>query len=152
MTTLIRKAGPEDLETLIEGNRGLASETEDIGLDLDTLRAGVSAVLAGEQPGAYWVLEEGGQVAAQLMLTYEWSDWRNAPVWWIQSVYVWPEHRRRGHYRSLYARVLEEARAEGAAGLRLYVEVENERAQQTYASLGMDGERYRVFEALFTEH
>lgn len=152
MSPSIRAATPDDLDALVEGNRAMASETEDIALNLETLRTGIRAILNGDQPGAYWVLEDGGQVAAQLMITFEWSDWRNAPLWWIQSVYVWPDHRRRGHYRRLYARMRDEAQRAGAAGLRLYVEVENHRAQQTYASLGMNGDRYRMYEAMFTEH
>lgn len=130
----------------------MALETEGIHLDMDVLTRGVRAVLAGRQAGAYRVLEKDGQIAAQLMLTYEWSDWRAATVWWIQSVYVWPDFRRQGLYRRLYRSVEAEAREAGAAGLRLYVEVENARAQATYRALEMNGERYTVFEAMFGEH
>lgn len=149
---MIRAAKLEDLEALVEGNRGIARETEDIDLDAELLRRGIRAVLSGEKAGAYRVYEHEGRVAAQLMLTYEWSDWRCADVWWIQSVYVWPEHRRKGLYRALYASVKLEAAAARAAGVRLYVEQENLRAQKTYASLGMNGDRYRVFEDMFTDH
>lgn len=146
---MIRPATLDDLELLIEGNHALALETEGLTLDRATLGAGVRAVLAGEQPGFYRVLEEDGRVVAQLMITFEWSDWRDRMVWWIQSVYVAPEHRGRGAYRRLYEAVRAEAEAAGAAGLRLYVDARNTRAQEVYARLGMNGEHYRVFEAMF---
>ena len=148
---MIRKATLHDLEAIVAGNATMALETEGIALAPETLQAGVRAVLAGRAPATYYVLEEDGRVLAQLLITHEWSDWRNADVWWIQSLYVWPEQRRRGLFRELYRAVLEEARAAGAAGLRLYVHDSNQRAQATYAALGMHGGRYRVFEARFDE-
>lgn len=149
---MLRPARTEDLELLVEGNRAMAEETEGLALDLERLRPGVAAVLADPARGTYFIWEVEGRAVAQLLVTYEWSDWRNAWVWWIQSVFVAPEHRRRGYYRSLYEAVKARAQAEDAAGLRLYVERENTRAQSTYAALGMDGEHYRLFEAMFTEH
>lgn len=149
---MIRAATLDDLDAIVAGNLAMAQETEDIGLDEATLRRGVRAILAGERAGAYWVLEQGGEVAAQLMLTYEWSDWRAADVWWVQSVYVGVEHRRKGLYRELYAHVREAARGSGAAGLRLYVEKENAGAQATYVAMGMSGERYDMYEEMFTDH
>jgi ribosomal protein S18 acetylase RimI-like enzyme len=148
----IRAATLDDLDALVEGNLAMARETEALALERAVLERGVRAVLAGERAGSYRVLEQGRRVAAQLMITYEWSDWRAADLWWVQSVYVWPEHRRQGLYRRLYAHVREEARAAGAAGLRLYVEVENLAAQRTYAALGMNGARYTMFEDLFGDH
>lgn len=149
---MIRTATLDDLEVLVDGNLALALETEDIHLDRAVLRRGVFAVLSGRQPGSYRVVEENGRVCAQLLLTFEWSDWRAAMVWWIQSVYVWPERRRQGYYRRLYESVRAEAVDAGAAGLRLYVEHENVRAQQTYSALGMSGERYTVYEEMFGPH
>lgn len=146
---MMRDATVDDLELLVRGNAEMAKETEGLELDPDTLRAGVRAVLEGTQPGRYVVLEEQGRVVAQLMLTYEWSDWRNRTVWWIQSVYVPPESRGLGAYKRLYLAVLAEAEAAGAGGLRLYVDGRNERAQKVYAALGMDGAHYRVFERMF---
>lgn len=146
---MIRAATLDDLDALVAGNLAMARETEDLALDPDTLRRGVRAVLSKAAPGAYRVLEVNGRIAAQLMITYEWSDWRAAELWWVQSVYVWPEHRRQGLYRRLYQAVRAEARTAGAAGLRLYVEVENQVAQRAYAALGMSGERYTMFEELF---
>lgn len=147
MSWTIRAATLDDLDTLVAGNLAMALETEALALDPDTLRAGVRAALEGK--ALYRVVEEEGEVRAQLMLTREWSDWRNREVWWIQSVWVPEAHRGRGLYKALYAAVLAEARAAGVGGLRLYVDERNTRAQAVYAALGMDGEHYRVFEAMW---
>jgi GNAT superfamily N-acetyltransferase len=148
---MIRKARIDDLEWLVGGNQAMAYETERVRLDPDVLGAGVRAVLEDSDRGTYWVFEEGGRVLAQLLITYEWSDWRDRFVWWVQSVYVDPGHRRRGLYRQLYAAVRDAARQAGAGGLRLYVDSSNARAQTTYAALGMNGDHYRVFEEMFAE-
>lgn len=147
---MIRHATIADLAILVEGNRSMARETEALELDEAIITPGVRAVLEGKKSGAYRVLEEDGRVVAQLMLTYEWSDWRNRDVWWIQSVYVWPQARKRGHFRALYQAVREEARAAGAGGLRLYVDERNQKAKETYRSLGMIGDHYRVFEDMWS--
>lgn len=145
----IREATSRDLDALLEGNAAMAIETEGLHLDRDTLRAGIAALLEGRAPGTYRVCEIDGRVVGQILVTYEWSDWRNRTVWWIQSVYVQPEFRGRGVYRNLYAAVAGAARAAGAAGLRLYVDARNHRAQAVYAALGMNGDHYRVFEFMF---
>jgi GNAT superfamily N-acetyltransferase len=143
----VRPAVPGDAGTLVEFNREMALETEGKELDPDHLRSGVDALFAEPHRGAYRVAEIDGRVVGGLMLTYEWSDWRNADFWWIQSVYVRPEHRRRGVFRALYASVGAEAReAERVCGLRLYVERENEAAQQVYRAVGMRESVYRLFE------
>ena len=95
--------------------------------------------------------ESNGAVGAQLLITYEWSDWRNRKVWWIQSVYVAPTARRRGVFRALYEHARREAQSQGAGGLRLYVDITNSRAQAVYSALGMKGDHYRVFEDMFME-
>jgi GNAT superfamily N-acetyltransferase len=141
----------DDLEVLVAGNLAMAYETERVRLDPAVLRAGVRAVLERRARGAYWVLEEDERVIAQLLVTFEWSDWRDCEVWWIQSVYVEPEHRRRGLFRQLYGAVRAAAQAAGAGGLRLYVETSNTRAHAVYAALGMRGDHYRVFEQMFAE-
>lgn len=146
---LIRLATLADLDALVEGNRAMAEETEGLRLPLDTLRTGVRRVLEGQEAGAYRVVEVAGRVAAQLMITYEWSDWRARNVWWIQSVYVWPEHRARGYFKALYRATREAAIAAGAAGLRLYVDERNTRAQEVYRALGMSSGHYRVCEEMF---
>ena len=146
---MIRLATLADHEAIVQGNIAMAQETEDLTLDPAIVRPGVQAVLSGQRVGQYYVGLDGDRVVSQLMITFEWSDWRNADVWWIQSVYVVPDHRRRGWYRRLYAYVQAQARAEGAAGLRLYVDKRNTPAQAVYTRLGMNGEHYATFEAMF---
>ena len=139
MPIVLRQATPADRPTLAEYNRRLAWETEHKTLDADTLAAGVAAVLEDVSRGVYYVAEEAGEVVGQLMITTEWSDWRNGWFWWIQSVYVREDYRRRGVFRALYDHALAEAKRRGdVVGLRLYVERENLRAQQTYRDLGME--------------
>ena len=128
----------------------MAQETEGLALDTDVVRPGVAAVLADDALGFYLVAEVDGQAAGQLMVTYEWSDWRNRLWWWIQSVYVRPEFRRRGVYTALHRHVAGAALAAGGVcGLRLYVEQENSKAQQVYQSLDMYNTRYHMYEVEF---
>lgn len=150
-TLTVRRGTLQDIDVLVSGNTAMARETEELSLDLATLRAGVGAVLRGQADGHYYLAEDQQGIAGQLMITREWSDWRNAWVWWIQSVYVWPASRRRGVYAALYQRVLQDGALAGAAGVRLYVDERNSKAQQVYASLGMDGDHYRVFEHMLVE-
>ncbi len=147
----VRPAAHADLDVLVAGNADMAAETEQLQLDEATLRLGIGAVLDGRVPGRYWVAEHEGRVVGQLLITYEWSDWRNRQVWWIQSVHVARDARRLGVFRALYARTRNEAQSAGAGGLRLYVDESNTRAQAVYASLGMNGGHYRVFEDMFAE-
>jgi ribosomal protein S18 acetylase RimI-like enzyme len=147
----IRAARASDLDVIVAGNAAMALETERLRLDRATLSAGVAAVLESRAPGQYWVAEHEGRVVGQLLITYEWSDWRNRPVWWIQSVHVDPSARRLGVFRALYAHARREALAAGAGGLRLYVDDTNTRAQAVYTALGMNGGHYRVFEDMFDE-
>ena len=148
-SALIRLATLTDLDFLVSGNIGLARETEDLALDTTVLREGVRSLLEQRAAGCYWIAEINGERVGQTMVTYEWSDWRNRIVWWIQSVYVVPEARRHGVFKQLYTHIRSEAARAGAGGIRLYVENRNERAQQVYASLGMSGDHYRVFEDMF---
>ena len=142
----VREATSTDIDVLVQFNAAMAIETEAKTLDPQVLRAGVAAVLTEPRRGFYLIAEQAGAIAGCLMITYEWSDWRNGDWWWLQSVYVRPEHRRSGVFRALYAQV--EARASaraGVVGVRLYVERDNHRAQQTYLALGMREEAYRMF-------
>jgi ribosomal protein S18 acetylase RimI-like enzyme len=147
----IRIASPEDLEVIVAANLALANESEGLRLDRETLSEGVMKLLNGLAPGQYWLAELDGRVVGQLLITFEWSDWRNRMVWWIQSVHVATEARRAGVFRALYEQARKQAQAVGAAGLRLYVDTTNTRAQAVYAAVGMKGEHYRVFEDMFDE-
>ena len=143
----IRPATPADRDVLVGFARAMALETERLELDLETVRAGVAALLADPARGRVFVVDVDGAPAATLMITYEWSDWRNGFFWWIQSVYVAPAHRRRGLYRLLHEHVRDlAARTNGVYGLRLYVEHENRNAQATYRRMGMDETHYRLYE------
>ncbi|AYV12675.1 GNAT family N-acetyltransferase [Shewanella algae] len=144
---LIRKGTPKDTEALVAFNQAMAQETEGLALDSDTLSLGVSTLLENPAKGFYLVAEIEGEIAGSLMVTFEWSDWRAADYYWIQSVYIKPEHRQKGIYRALYQEVKTLAEKQGgAASFRLYVEQENTRAQQTYQSLGMSQSHYLMYE------
>lgn len=147
----VRPATIADLDTVVTFNLALAEETERLKLDPATLRQGVLALLEGRAPGCYWAAERAGRVVGQLLITFEWSDWRNCMVWWIQSVYVASEGRRSGVLQGLFARVRQEAQTAGAGGLRLYVDNTNARAQAVYTAIGMQGGHYTVFEDMFDE-
>lgn len=145
---LIRAATPRDAPALIEFNAAMALETEGKNLLPEVIGAGVRGLLDNPVAGFY-VLAETERVLAALMITKEWSDWRNGSFWWIQSVYVRPEARRQGVYRRLYRHVQEMAAKDPqVCGFRLYVERENSAAQAAYAALGMKETRYFVFEEL----
>ena len=147
---MVRSAGTPDMAVLVEFNRAMAMESEEKGLDEATLAAGVQHLIDHPVDGFYLVAEIGGVPAGCLMVTYEWSDWRAGRFWWIQSVYVRPEHRRKGVYSALHETVRDRARAApDACGIRLYVERDNAGAQATYASLGMRETAYRLYEEEF---
>ncbi len=143
----IRAARPADADRIVAFNRAMAAETEARHLDPEILAAGVAAVLADPARGRYLVAEDARGVIGQLMVTWEWSDWRNASFWWIQSVYVTPEARRQGVLRRLFAEIGRQARADPACcGLRLYVEAGNAAARAAYERLGLVPTRYRMME------
>ncbi len=145
----IRLGTEDDLATLVEFNCAMAGETEARALAVDTVTAGVRTLLHNPELGFYVVAELGREVAGALMITFEWSDWRNASFWWIQSVYVKPAFRRRGVYRRLHDFVRVHAhRRGGVCGFRLYVERQNRTAQRTYAALGMRESGYLMYEEL----
>jgi GNAT superfamily N-acetyltransferase len=143
----IRKADTRDAQVVAEFNLLLALETEDLRLDADCVSAGVTALLNDPAKGLYFVAESGGRVAGQVMITYEWSDWRNGNLWWLQSVYVKHEFRGQGVFRALFRHVEELARQDKHVwGLRLYMHAENARARRSYEQLGMGQTPYVVFE------
>lgn len=149
MSTIIRPATPADIDHLVTWNAAMAWETEHKRLDEAVLRRGTEAVFADPRRGTYLVAELDGVPVGSLLITYEWSDWRNGDFWWVQSVYVAEEARRKGVFRALYLAVKERAKEAGAIGTRLYVETENTRAQSTYASLGMERCDYAMLEQIF---
>ena len=149
---VIRVAGPADLEMIVEYNLRLAAETENKTLHGDTVRRGVAAVLADESKGRYFVACQGERIIGQLMHTREWSDWRNGDIWWLQSVYVAAPYRRRSVFRRLYQHLWNEAQSRpDVVGVRLYVEVENLAAQETYRNMGLIQPGYFVMENLSKE-
>jgi len=147
----IRAATPADVSDLAAWNAAMAWETEHKRLDPATLERGVRGVFEQPRRGFYLVAERDGAAVGCLLVTYEWSDWRDGDFWWIQSVYVVPAARRDGAFRALYADVAQRAAAAGAVGLRLYVETENRRAQATYEGLGMQRCHYFMYEALLSD-
>lgn len=143
----IRKARLADAPVIADFNTRLAWETEKLKLTPKTIRLGVRAVLKDAGKGTYFVAEIDGAVIGQLLITYEWSDWRNGNFWWIQSVYVATEYRQAGVFRRLFAHVQKLAQSRpDVCGLRLYVEKHNQRAQRAYAKLGMAKTHYEIFE------
>jgi GNAT superfamily N-acetyltransferase len=147
MPIAIRQATPADAAVVVEFNSRIAEETEGKVLDRRELEPGVAAVLGDAAKGLYYLAELDGQVVGQIGLTFEYSDWRYGWFWWIQSVYVRAEARRRGVFRALYEYVERLAEAEpDVIGLRLYVEEGNKTAQQTYFRLGMERTGYFVLE------
>ena len=143
----IRVATSADADSLVEFNKAMALETEDKELDTTVLTSGVEAVFGDEKKGFYVVAEEDTRIIGGLMITYEWSDWRNAWFWWIQSVYILPEARGRRIYSQLYEFVKAKAvEDENVCGFRLYVETDNQNAQRVYEKVGMDASHYLMYE------
>jgi len=146
----IRRANSGDATGLVAFNRAMARETEDRVLDEKVLLEGVRTVMNDHAKGFYLLAERQGSVVGQLMVTSEWSDWRNADFWWIQSVYVEPANRRQGVFRALYGYLYAEARErEGICGIRLYADHENKSAQAVYLTLGMQPAHYQMFDLDF---
>jgi ribosomal protein S18 acetylase RimI-like enzyme len=142
-----RRATRADAHLIVEFQIAMALETEELTLDLETCRRGVNAVFDNPALGEYFVAEFGGSVVGSTLITYEWSDWRDGMVWWIQSVYVAVEARRKGVYAGLYSYLQELTNASSEIrGIRLYVDLRNTSAQEVYTRLGMNGEHYRLFE------
>ncbi|HXH69568.1 MAG TPA: GNAT family N-acetyltransferase [Pyrinomonadaceae bacterium] len=145
----IRIASFEDANSLVEFNQAMALETEGKQLDAQILQSGVEAVLRDEKKGFYVVAENEGKIVGGLMVTFEWSDWRNTWFWWIQSVYILPEFRGQKIYSRLYDFVKQNAGEKGdVCGFRLYVEKENTNAQKVYEKCGMEASHYLMYEEM----
>jgi len=142
----IRKALFTDAPSIIDFQLKMAWETEKMKLVPETVTKGVYAVFHDLSRGQYYVAVKEEDVIASLLITFEWSDWRNCNVWWFQSVYVLPDYRRQGIFRKMYNYIRQLAEEQGVAGLRLYVETKNDRAQKTYEALGMSSEHYSFYE------
>ena len=145
---IIRIAEEKDASALIEFNQAMALETEGKKLDSEKIEKGVKAVFQDEKKGFYVVAEtESAEIIGGLMITYEWSDWRNGWFWWIQSVYILPAGRGKKTYSRLYDFIKKEAEKKGnVCGFRLYVETENKHAQKVYEKVGMNASHYLMFE------
>jgi len=146
MSVTIRRAQPQDLETLVSFNQALAQEVRGKELEAQQLIQGVQAVLNDSDRGFYTVAEKEAEAVAAALITFEWSDWRNSWYWWIQDVYVKPNHRQQGIFRSLYTQLRTQAQAANVCGLRLYVYKGNTTAQRVYRQLGMVPSSSDLFE------
>jgi GNAT superfamily N-acetyltransferase len=144
--TQVRSATLIDVPFLARHNQAMAMETENRILPDEIIIPGVEAVLKDPSKGFYIVATLNGEVVGNLMITYEWSDWRNGTIWWIQSVYVRPEHRGKGIFRLLFDHIAQLAAAANSPEIRLYAEVENENAHGVYESLGMSRSHYVMYE------
>jgi GNAT superfamily N-acetyltransferase len=141
---VIRPGRPSDVPSIAVFMLRLAHETEHLRLNPDTVERGVRAAINDPGKGHYFIAEFDGLIAGCLLITHEWSDWRNGDVWWIQSVYVHADFRRRGVFRALHAHVREQARLSGAVAIRLYVERTNDLAKKVYAGLGLSTTGYEL--------
>jgi len=149
---IIRKAVAADAAIITKFNIDLAFETEALHLEPACISAGVQALLKDSAKGSYFVAELDGKVVGQVMITFEWSDWRNSNIWWLQSVFVDPAYRGRGVFAALFRQVEKLARGgEEICGLRLYMHEANTRARSAYHRLGMTETKYRVFELDFRQ-
>lgn len=146
---LVRIANKEDSSFIVEFQLAMAEETENVKLHRQTVENGVEAVFDDPSKGRYFVAEKNGRIIGSLLTTYEWSDWRNGTVLWIQSVYVLPEFRRKGVYSNMYEHLKNLVRDnKNLKGIRLYADKENKTAHKTYQKLGMSPEHYVTFEWL----
>ena len=143
----IRLAELSDANALVEFNQAMALETEGKRLEDEKISSGVAAVFGDPNKGFYVVAEDNDRIVGGLMVTYEWSDWRDAWFWWIQSVYILPEARGQSLYRRMYEFVKARAAAAGnVCGFRLYVENDNDHAKAVYDNVGMEASHYLMYE------
>ncbi len=146
MKVIITQGRTEDIEVIAKFQVDMAMESEGALLDKETVTQGVTAAMNDENKGCYYVARVGEKIVGSLMLTREWSDWNNGWYWWIQSVYVAPEYRRQGVYKSMYQAVCKNAKEQNVAQVRLYVDKTNTLGQKVYSSLGMQESHYQIYE------
>jgi ribosomal protein S18 acetylase RimI-like enzyme len=151
MSVNIRTAEISHAPAIADFNRRMAAETENYILPYDKILSGVKNLFLKKEYGFYIIAESQNEIAGCLMITFEWSDWRDGLLWWIQSVYIAPEYRRQGVFSKMYKFVSDYAKKEKAVGLRLYVEKNNADAQKTYLALGMEETKYKLFELVFCD-
>ncbi len=145
----VRKATTEDIVSIVDFQLKMAAETEGVQLHEPTVFEGVTAVINDKNKGQYYVTEINNHIVASLLTTYEWSDWRNGTILWIQSVYVLKDYRRKGVYRNMYSYIKNLVLGnEKLNGIRLYADKSNKPAHQTYKELGMNHDHYVTFEWL----
>ena len=143
----IQKALPKHIDILIDFQQRLAFESEGVTLEATTLRKGMEAMFADPGKGFYYIASDGDEIVGCHSITYEWSDWRNGMAWWLQSVYVRESHRKKGVFKVMYDNVISMIKKDpNLIALRLYVDKSNESAMKVYASMGMDGSHYTVYE------
>lgn len=143
----IQKASPDHIETLIDFQQKLAFESERVILNATILRKGMQALFDDPTKGAYYIVLEDAKAIGCHMITFEWSDWRNGMVWWLQSVYVAESHRKKGIFRMMFDNIADTVKKDpGLIGIRLYVDKSNSRAMKVYEAMGMDGSHYTVYE------
>ncbi len=149
----VREACKDDVPIIARYNIDMALETENKHLNRTKVLTGVEAVLTSPELGRYFVATIDGEVVGQAMITYEWSDWRSGTFWWLQSVYVRPDARRRGAFTAIFQHIREQAHATpGVVGMRLYVEQNNTAAKETYSRVGLRPSGHTLFEQVWSEN
>lgn len=148
---IITRGAACDIESIVQFQADMAMESEGCVLDKEKVTKGVTAAMLDDSKGVYWVAKFEGRTIGSLMLTREWSDWNNEWYWWIQSVYVIPEFRRKGAYKAMYQNVKDAAKANNVSQIRLYVDKTNVSAQKVYQNLGMQESHYLMFEENLTD-
>jgi ribosomal protein S18 acetylase RimI-like enzyme len=145
--TKIRIATAKDIDIIVDFQLRMALETENLQLNPEIVKNGVSSVFSDNSKGNYYVAEVYNQVIASLLTTYEWSDWRNSTILWLQSVYVLHDYRKQGIFRQMFLFIQEIVNSsEKYCGIKLYVDKTNTKAQKVYESVGMNGEHYITYE------
>lgn len=148
---IITRGAVCDIESIVQFQADMAMESEGCVLDKEKVTKGVTSAILDDSKGVYWVAKFEKRHIGSLMLTREWSDWNNEWYWWIQSVYVIPEFRRKGVYKAMYQNVKDAAKANNVSQIRLYVDKTNVSAQKVYQNLGMQESHYLMFEENLTD-